>query len=444
MGPTRRTFAVCLIAGALLRAAALPLPGTGDVGVWKIWAFAASQHGVLGMYGVGGTPTERRLHEYDGGAVTVDYPPLTLALLAGVGHAYRAITGGFANTPALTAAVKSLVFAADAIITLLIVVGVGRAAPGRPGVARLAGLAYWLNPAALMNGAVLGYLDPLMGAPVVAATVAAAGGLPAAAGACLALAVLTKPQAVILAPVIAVAVLNAAAPGTRARAALRAGAAGAVVVAVALIPFLLAGAGPNFVQAMASLGRHNTLSANAANAWWIVTWIMRGAYAVADLGWYDAFVLPVRRPLMITRVVELGYPNPRAFASAVVLAAVAWALWRHRRARDLATVSALGAWTVVAYFVLGIAVHENHGYLAVPLLVMAAALAPEWRTLACWLSVTTALNLNLFYGFGDRIGFALPRGLTGLDATVWLAALHVALLAAFARRLARTPAAGST
>jgi hypothetical protein len=165
---------------------------------------------------------------------------------------------------------------------------------------------------------------------------------------------------------------------------------------------------------------------------------------VGDLGWYDAFVLPVRRPLMITRVVELGYPNPRLFASLLVLAASGWALWRYRRESGLAATAVLGAWTVMAYFVLGIAVHENHGYLAVPLLVIAAALAPEWRPLAAALSVTLALNLNLFYGLGDRVGFALPRELTGLDATLWLAAIHVALLAVFARRLSAASAGSPT
>lgn len=48
-----------------------------------------------------------------------------------------------------------------------------------------------------------------------------------------------------------------------------------------------------------------------------------------------------------------------------------------------------------------------------------------------------ALNLNLFYGFGEPTGYALPRGLTVLDATVWLALANCAALAWHARTLNR-------
>jgi hypothetical protein len=185
------------------------------------------------------------------------------------------------------------------------------------------------------------------------------------------------------------------------------------------------------------MGRHRDLSANAANLWWIVTYVMRAAYAVPDLGWFDAFFLPVRRPLEIATVVGLGYPNPRGLAWLLVLVVMTWGLWRNRDARDLPRVASLGGWAVFAYFVLGVAAHENHGFLVVPMVVLAAALQPGWRPLAVWLSCSMALNLNAFYGFGDGIGYAIPRRLTGLDLTVWLSLLHVALFVAYARRLAR-------
>jgi hypothetical protein len=98
----------------------------------------------------------------------------------------------------------------------------------------------------------------------------------------------------------------------------------------------------------------------------------------------------------------------------------------------------VGGWIVFAYFMFGMAVHENHGYLLVPLLAVAAALRPGWTPLAAWLSATMALNLNVFYGFGDRVGWAIPRDLTPPDLTVWLALLHAALFVAYGRRLART------
>ncbi len=437
---SRRVFLAGIVLGALIRAAALPLPGTGDVTVWKIWAHAVSRDGVLQMYGVGGSPTERRAHEYDGRTATVDYPPLSLMALGAAGQVYRTASGGFANTAALTAAVKVLPLVADIGIAWLLWFAVRRVVPGKPDLSRLAALGYWLNPAVLMNGAVLGYLDPLYGLPVMAAVIAAGLAHPSLAGACLAVAVLTKPQAVLLAPLVALAVFNTATPDRRIRALAGAAGAGAAVVAATLLPFVLAGAWANFAQSMQSLGRHNSLSAQAANPWWFATYVMRAAYAASDLGWYAAFVEPVRRPLMISRVVELGYPSPRVLASLLVTGAVAWGLWKGRAARDLGDFAAAGGWIVFAYFMLGMAVHENHGYMLVPLLVLAAVLRPGWTSLAAGLSATMALNLNVFYGFGDGVGGAVPRPLMPPDLTVWLALLHTVLFVAYGRRLARTRA----
>jgi hypothetical protein len=43
-------------------------------------------------------------------------------------------------------------------------------------------------------------------------------------------------------------------------------------------------------------------------------------------------------------------------------------------------------------------------------------------------SAVVALNLNLFYGFGDGIGYALPRGVTIIDVTVIVALVNCSLL----------------
>jgi hypothetical protein len=440
---SRRFWLAGLVVGTALRVVTLPWPGTGDVRVWKIWSYAASQHGVLQMYGVGGTPTERRVHEFDGLFATVDYPPLSLAELAAAGRIYQAVTDGYANTTALTSAIKTLPLLADVGITWLLAWAVRRVAPQRPEASRLVALAYWLNPAVLMNGAVLGHLDPLVGLPVMAALVAAAFGRSWLAGACVALGLLTKPQAVLMGPLVALAVFNTAPQGRGWRAVLSAGVASSLVLAAAIVPLAAVGAWPNFLQSMQSLGRHDQLSANTANPWWIITYVMRAAYAVGGLGWHDAFTLPVRRPLAITRIVELGYPNPRIGATLLVMAAIAWGLWKCRTVRDLGGLAALGGWIVFAYFMLGIAVHENHSYMLVPMVVLAAVLRQGWWPLALALSMTMALNLNLFYGLGDGIGYAIPRGITVPDLSVWLAVLNVALFVAYARRLARTATAAA-
>lgn len=49
------TFRLAIALATLVRLAVLPLPGTEDVGVWKVWSFAATTD-LTGMYGIGGDP----------------------------------------------------------------------------------------------------------------------------------------------------------------------------------------------------------------------------------------------------------------------------------------------------------------------------------------------------------------------------------------------------
>ena len=69
-------------------------------------------------------------------------------------------------------------------------------------------LAVWLNPAVVINGAALGYLDAQMAMPAALAIVAAGAGRPGVAGALLAAAILTKAQALFVAPVVVLTALS--------------------------------------------------------------------------------------------------------------------------------------------------------------------------------------------------------------------------------------------
>ena len=151
---SRSLFAWVVVAGILLRAAALPGRGTGDVTVWKVWSYNAARHGVGEMYGVGGTPPERRELEFAGAKATVDYPPLALYELGLVGHAYWAWSHRhFPNATPLNAFVKLPGVAAEIGLALLLFATLRR----QLGIAaaRLTAAAYWLNPAALIDASIL-------------------------------------------------------------------------------------------------------------------------------------------------------------------------------------------------------------------------------------------------------------------------------------------------
>src|SRR5688500_15089873 len=90
-------FRALLVAGLLLRLAALPLEGTEDVLVWKTWSYAALNQGLSRMYGVGGQPPERGLVRWGKRVTTVDYPPIALYELAAAGAVYRAFSPSFEN-----------------------------------------------------------------------------------------------------------------------------------------------------------------------------------------------------------------------------------------------------------------------------------------------------------------------------------------------------------
>jgi hypothetical protein len=110
-----------------------------------------------------------------------------------------------------------------------------------------------------------------------------------------------------------------------------------------------------------------------------------------------------------------------------------------------ALAAALGCLLVHTYYTLGIAVHENHLFLALPLGLLASVVLPEYRKVALVIGLTQAFNLFAFYGVSGGIGWLPPRQITVVDVTVPLALAavvgwgwHVAIFT----RLTRPAAAG--
>jgi hypothetical protein len=406
------SFALAIALGAVIRIAALPLPGTEDVGVWKIWSFNASKN-VTGMYGIGGDPPVRAVLHYGTQYTTVDYPPLALYELGLVGIVYRGLFPTYPNDWRLVAALKLPGLLAGALLAALVYDAVRRAT-GRLDLARAATLACWLNPALILNGEVLGYLDPLMMLPALLSLVLAHQGRPALAGCALAAAALTKPQGALMAPAVLLAVWSVSGWVALGRAVI----AGAATGLAIFLPYVLVGAVPNALNAFWSFARRDLLSAQAANVWWIANWLERTRHLIAEHGVPGAYFVPVKGVMALSTFLESGWPNPRPVATAGIVATVIWGVWSLRQTRDLGHHAALAALTVHAYYTLGVAVHEHHVLLAVPLLAVAAALHARYRGLFVVITVIAALSMNMFYGIGRGIGWAVPRGITGLDLSV--------------------------
>jgi len=429
LGP--RLGRALLVAGLLIRILALPLTGTPDVDVWKTWSYAAAQD-VSTMYGVGGQPPVRGVVRWGTRATTVNYPPAALYGLSLIGRVYRAFDPSFADGAALTVTIKLTILFADAVIAWCLFALVRRWSSD----AHLAALFYWLNPGAIMNGAVLGYLDPWVGALAMASIVALDRAWFGVGAMLMVLAACTKPQGLLIVPVVPI-LLFYRAGGRAVRAAAIAGGAALLTLAVLFAPFARIGALANADQAIRSSLRHDMLSGQAANLWWIVTWVLRASYAAAEMGVWSAWTMTIRI-LAISRVIELGYPNPRVIGALMAGSLYVWAFWRARRAAPAVAIAA-GALAVHAYFTLEVQVHENHLHLALPLMAAAAVQLPRLRGPFYLVSTIVALNLLLFYGIGRPFPLP-PRNFTVIDATVVLSFVNVAALVWHVRRFAAVTA----
>jgi hypothetical protein len=294
-----------------------------------------------------------------------------------------------------------------------------------------------LNPAPLVGSSMLAYLDPLVVWPLAGALVTASGGWPFVSGALFAVAAATKAQGLFALPAVALAVWCGARADDRLRSLWRCAAAALAAVAAIVAPIAAVGSLGNLLAALESLARHDMLSANAPNLWWIVAYLLRGWYAKANMGTWAAFTTPTRI-LGISRTMELGYPNPRLVGAALTMAAMCWALWTARRTRDRLMLVGVGAFMVHAYATLSAQVHENHLYAAIPLMIFAAAGHPRLRPVMWTVSLVFAVNLNAFYGISEYIeGWAISRTITVIDLTVLLAAVNCAALVWHAQVLRR-------
>lgn len=268
MSPSlRRRVWILIILGGLVRVTLLPMQGTSDVGTWKTWSFGASTD-VTGIYGVGGHPPERGLIRWHDIVGTTDYPPLALYQMAIVGRVYAPADPAYDDTRLLTVFVKLPGLVAEGLLVFALLTW-GVRTLGQAAAVWLA-LALWLNPAVILNGAALGYLDAQMAVPAMLALLAAGTGRPVLAGTLAAVAVLTKVQAVIIGPALLLALVRQP-HASRGRALALFVSAGLATAALAVMPFVLRGAFWNMAHAVSRLGTHDMLSGQALNAWWIVT-----------------------------------------------------------------------------------------------------------------------------------------------------------------------------
>ena len=341
-----------------------PTHPAADVTHYKYWTRLVTFEGLAGAYS-GSYPQTAAI-----------YPPVTLYGYRLVGLLYEGLVDPVFNleralrSQALTALVKLV-----AVVPHLVAIAViFRLLIGRYGarVALVAAAAYGLNPAALFDLAYWGQPDSVHALFLVLAVWLLAEDRPVVGWAFAGLAAATKPQAWVLLPFIAYTSLRRF--GT-VQSVLGMAAAGVVVLVVCL-PYVVAGTFGQLLTLPALITETMPVaSANAHNLWWLVT------------GGRPDFV-PDAEPLV-------GGLTYRHVALVLSLMLLAYGLWRtdpHASAHDLLS---MAAYLTFGWFLVTTRAHENHAFLVLPLLAMAAPRAGFLAVTFVVVSLTMFLNMVL-------------------------------------------------
>jgi Gpi18-like mannosyltransferase len=291
--------------------------------------------------------------------------------------------------------------------------GVAYALRATPRWAIAGALAIVLHPAVLHISAWWGQYESIYVLFGLIALLLAVTDRPKLAAAALALAVLTKPQAVPF--LVAFAAWFLARYG-----AVRTVQFAAVGVAVAIVlwlPFVPFGGPLGYLHNLGDYQneRFAVLSLRAWNPWWLFQSMYGGGQFVADSA---AVIGPITLRLIGVAVA--------AFLEAVVFAAV----YRHPTARSLAL--GMAAASLVAFSALT-TMHERYAF---PALVFLAVWLPERTLRWTWIAFSVAFTLNLLAANppSDLVRTVLPiDGFVGVIGATVMSAVTVVTLALLLR-----------
>jgi hypothetical protein len=363
-------FAVGLVLALLVRIALWPTAGlVGDLDQFVLW-----------VHGIATAPFS---HAYD---QDMSFPPVMAylwAALAALEPAFRTVTTS--ADPAIRAVMKTPASLADLAIAGVIAWHL-RATPKW---ALLGAALIVFHPAVIDISAWWGQFESLYVLPAVIAFVLAARGHSLWAAAALAVALMTKPQALPLAVPFAAWFL--ATEGWR--RTLKAAVVGAVVIVLLWLPFIAAGGVQSYATNLATYQGdiYSILSLRAWNLWWLVQELLAGGSFVSDQG-------AILGPITLRHV---GYGLALLGELAVFVL-----VYRARSPKALALGVAAAA--LVAFCFLT-TMHERYAYAVLAFLPLAF---PDKRVLAVDVAFGILYTMNLLAAAPPttEIGAMFPVG----------------------------------
>lgn len=380
-------------------------PGyVSDIGTNKVWGRHVAREGIHNIY-----------------RISTDYPPVLLYFFGAAAEAYeRVVDPSFAEKPMLASQMYTFLIKLPGIVFHPIVAASIYLLVRRfgPGVAFGVATAYALNPAVAYDVAHLGQTDPVHAAFTLLSVGALVYGQPLAAGALIALAALTKPQAWILLPIVGLGLIF----WYGRRGAILGTLGGVVASAVVLLPWIVTNRlhhAERFFEALETKSVNaQALTAQAHNLWWIPT-LLEWRF-IND---WESLIGPI---------------SYRLVAMALVLALVVLVVQRMPRLRPRDRLFSYIGLLTVGWFVVTVRAHENHLFMALPFLAVAWALDRRYGLLFALVSASLLLNLALHdpllvgnWAAGPDPGHPLPAWVVAgqvVNVMLNLLALAIALV----------------
>ena len=338
--------------------------------------------------------------------LTVPYPPFSLYMLGAVAKILIFFGGEFSSVFLVASNLTSVVFT---FLTAGLLWYWGRTRGGlRP-------LFYLITPAVFLISPILGYQDSIMSFFIVASLITAENQRYFATGLLASFAVFSKQLAVM--PMFGLGLLVLFSLNWK--AIYRAVSGFALGFLVILSPFIFTGTLTAYFRAQGLASVHTMMSAQNPNIPWVVGLFSRiGEYGFNDSRSYSA--LPLR--IADDNLRQVLYLS---FGAITVAAILAWLLFWTKRvgARNISPIYT-GAVAISAYNLLSFGVHENHFFMAIPVL-FALAVTQQTRRIYLLASGGLALNLLATCGLGRSVAAISP--ITQISGELYTATSMVSL-----------------
>jgi dolichyl-phosphate-mannose-protein mannosyltransferase len=356
---------LCLALG--LRLPLAPAIGSeGDIKNGEGWMRSSVEFGVVRSY-------EKQL----AGIMLPNYPPVILFLLSGTGYLYKIVVSPTYEViqPQHRMFVKVPAILADILTCALLFVFLRWWVGSRFGL--FGALIYALHPGAIYDSAYWGQADSIYTAFILVSLISIIYNWSFFVGAFSALAVLSKPQAVIFIPIILMGMFLGYRRAQSCKAIL-----GAIIASfVVLLPFLAEGAVHRVLNVYThAIGSYDVVSMIAYNFWWAL--FGENAYQKHSTD------------LLIAGV---SYRTAGLILFGLALLFCLWGQATNRRgntskeiAIDLFFASAL---TALAFYMLNTEMHERYFFPFIALGLPLAFVCWQAATLYILLSLTTLMNL---------------------------------------------------